>query len=534
MSNFSKKKIKPLLLAFVCCHLAFSLTSGCGKTVIINKDLRKPAFYELCYNFPKLPENTEENDIKTALNEYEEHLNEAEITVLKRKNSSDSVCYFIDNFKEIPPFQKEIENNISQYLIHAYFNEEHSSVYGIFPGGKEAKKLKDNIPFLRKLPLYIDKHEGLVISGTNKKMLFMARYLDVLEIKNEFGFDEKGKMVINVKQEGSNRWKMVPFLFDLLDLGEFASPLPGDYALLSEKVNEKVSLKLNIPFWEKFEVPTAKEKVLGNEDALVFSVGTLSLPFDEETLLKYFYSLSKSYLLPPSNGLYYSPNFRGSNVSPTLLLLSSELAISGEYAVTPEMIYMWISSVASQLGSFPDSFYANLLSLKIAKKLYIGTPSFLGGAELVNMTREVPFENIAKMLFYKGNVTVFGSLESSLHLYQGDIISEFPTLTDLSKSARIKAVFGSPDESGRSIISFVVRSANAESLTENISSDLEKKGCFVIQTLFEQVSLNDAWGAVSVVVEKKDESMLLELYEKKFKLLNNTLSVGVYRVEKEK
>jgi len=509
-----------------------AVISGCSDTVI-KKDLLKPGFYELCYSFPKLPENTTENDIRTASEAYEEHLTGNGITVLKRRHTADSVCYFTDSIKDLSLPRIELENNISQYLLTAYFNSEHSSLYGVFPGKRRSEKITDNIPFLRKLPIYIEKQEGLVISGTNRKMLFVARYLDVLEIENEFGFNDKGRMVISVRSDESERWKMIPFLFDLLNLDEFVSLLPGDYAVLNECREEKVSLKLSIPAWAVYSVPVAKDKGVVNEDALVFSVSSMSLPFDEETLLKYFYSLSKSYLLPPSSGLYYSPNFKGSNVSPTVLLFSSELAISGEYIISPEMIYMWVSSVKTQLEQFPDSFYANLLALKIARKLYTGTPSFLGGSELVNKTTAVPFENIAKMLFHTGNVTVFGSISSSLYLYNGDIISEFSNLIEMQKVARVKALFGSPENSDRSIISFVVRSANAEVLTGRIGDDLKKEGFDPIHLLFEQVSLNDAWGSVSVSVDNKSEKKILDLYEKKFKLLNNTMSIGVYRVAKE-
>jgi hypothetical protein len=186
----------------------------------------KPGFYEMCFNFPKLPENTNENDVKTASAAYEDHLNRNGITVLKRRHTGDSVCYFTDSIKDLPLPRMELENNISQYLLTAYFNREHSSVYGVYPGKMRSEKIVDNIPFLRKLPIYIEKQEGLVISGTNTRMLFAARYLDVLEIGNEFGFNDKGRMVINVKPDESDRWKMIPFLFDLLNLYDFVSLLP--------------------------------------------------------------------------------------------------------------------------------------------------------------------------------------------------------------------------------------------------------------------------------------------------------------------
>jgi hypothetical protein len=77
-----------------------AVISGCSDT-IIKKEHLKPGFYELCYSFPKLPENTTENDIKTASAAYEDHLSRNGITVLKRRHTADSACYFTDSIKEI-------------------------------------------------------------------------------------------------------------------------------------------------------------------------------------------------------------------------------------------------------------------------------------------------------------------------------------------------------------------------------------------------------------------------------------------------
>jgi hypothetical protein len=62
---------------------------------------------------------------------------------------------------------------------------------------------------------------------------------------------------------------------------------------------------------------------------------------------------------------------------------------------------------------------------------------------------------------------------------------------------------------------------------------LIENGFNIISTLFEQVSQNDAWGAVSFIISNEDEKKILDLYEKNFKLLDNTVSLGVYRVTKK-
>lgn len=532
MNNFRKEIFCFNLFLFIAGTASLIFYSGCSAAVL-NKEPQKFSFYELCFAFPKLPENTGENDIKTASSAYEKSLLNKGITVLKRRNTANSVCYFIDSMPDFSVPNEDVSNNISKYLLTAYFKKEYSSLYGVFPTRKKSVMIHDKIPLPRKLPLYVEKKEGIVITGSDSKLLFIARYLDILNIEHDFGFNGCGAMVINILPDLDERWKMIPFLSDSLELEDFVSQVPGDFALLDNCRKDRITLKLLMPSWELSPVPVARDIGLGNEDALVFSVSVMSLPFDEETLLKFFYTLSNSYLLPPSSGLYYSPNFKGSGVKPMVLLFSSEFSISGEYSLSPEMIYMWVSSVNRQLESYPDDFYANLLSLKIARKIYSGTPSFLGGNELVNTTSAVPFEKIREMLFHKGNITVFGSVNSSLYLFSEDIISEFGTVIDASKSIRVKAFYGSPENSDRSIITFVTRSANAEVLTNKIGIVLLESGFIPFQTLFEQVSLNDSWGSVTVSIPKTHEKKILDLYEKNFKLLNNTVSVGVYRVQKE-
>lgn len=518
-----------LLLPLIFFSIAF--LSACASEIISDKP-GKISFYELCFYFLKVPSETSENDIQVASDHYTEHLKKNGITVLKKKLKSNAVCYFVDKQPEYTKPEEELQNNVSQYLMNSFFNKENSSLHAIISGLKGSYVISDDIFLSSKLPKYMEINEGLSLTGTNKRLLIISRYLEILKIEHQFGLNESGSLIINVGPDSSARWMMVPFLYNALNVDDFITLLPGDFAVLKHCRDDKITSKIKIPSWELQTIPIGMNQEIMGEDAIVFSSGVLSLPFDEEMLMKYFYSLSMSYLLPPFPGLYYSPNFGGAFVFPRVFLFSSELAMTGENSPAPESILLWALSVDNQIVDYPDTFYANLLSIKIAKRLYTGNPSFLGGAELYNITSSVPFGKIRDYLFHKGNVTVFGSLKSSMYLFMDDLISEYPAVIDISRSERIKAFYGSVENSSHSIVTIVVRSSKANDITDKISKIMVENGFGVISTLFEQVSQNDSWGSVSFAVQPCDEKKILDLYEKNFKLLNNTVSLGVYRVSK--
>ncbi|HPS29243.1 MAG TPA: hypothetical protein PLZ43_03240 [bacterium] len=526
-NEFIKGRLLPPLFFFSVFFL-----STCAREMAVKKP-EKVSFYELCFYLQKVPSETSETDIQNASDHFVNHLRKTGITVLKKKISINSVCYFVDRQPEFSKPDEELQNGISQYIVNAYFNKENSSLHAVMPGRNESYAVYDDIPLSVKLPLYYEINEGLSLTGTNKRLLIISRYLEILKIKHQFGFNEAGNFIINIRPDASVRWMMVPFLYNSLSVDEFIALLPGDYAILKHTGNAKISSKIKMPSWELESIPVGRNQELMSDDAIVFSSGVLSLPFDEEMLMKYFYSLSNSYLLPPFSGLYYSPNFTGASVFPRVLLFSSELAITGESSPAPENILLWALSVDQQIEDYPDTFYSNLLSVKIAKKLYTGTPSFLGGAEIFNATSSVSFEKIRDYLFHKGNVTVFGSLKSSMYLCEDDLISEYPSVIDISKSERAKVYYGSVENSDYSVVSIVMRSSRTSEITDRISRILIENGFSILSTLFEQVSGNDAWGSVSLVISNKDEKKILDLYEKNFKLLDNTVSLGVYRVTKK-
>lgn len=510
--------------------VVFVITAGCGSNQIKRK--MPVGFYELCFSFAKLPENTADKDLQEAADIYAGNIEKSGYNVLKKKIISNSVCYFVDNIPDFKPVTEKARSNIAQYLLNAFFNKNNASLYGVSVDRKCAIRKFDNIKKGQKLPIFMKIGNGLTLTGSDRKMLYAARYLEMLKIEHQFGYNEKGELIINISSDSSERWMMVPFLYRSLNLDEFVSLLPGDYAILSSCRMKGTKVEFRIPFWELTKVPLIAKEGFASEDALVFSTGVLSLPFSEDVLLKYFYTLAQSYRLPMSSSFIYSPNFNGVNVKPAVMLFSSEFLINGDSLLKPEKILLWIKSVDQQLKEYPDGFYANLLSLKIAKKLYTEKPSFLGGAELLNMTTEVPFEDIGRQLFSPGTASVFGSLETSLYLYSEEQLSEYSSYIDIKKTKAVKAFYGSPENASEIIVSFVVRAHNSEVLIEKIEKILAENGFDPIQNLVEHIAENDSWGAVSIKTKINNESKIVGIY-KRLKELNNTLSIGVYRVAKE-
>ena len=51
--------------------------------------------------------------------------------------------------------------------------------------------------------------------------------------------------------------------------------------------------------------------------------------------------------------------------------------------------------------------------------------------------------------------------------------------------------------------------------------------------MFEKTGDGDSWGSVSVKTEISNENKLMNLYEKEYKALDKTLSLGFYRVSEK-
>ena len=183
-----------------------------------------------------------------------------------------------------------------------------------------------------------------------------------------------------------------------------------------------------------------------------------------------------------------------------------------------------------QLETYPDTMYANLLSLKIAKKLVFADKTFLGGKDLDNKKQFVDFEAVRHSFFSSGNVLISGEMPENLYLFAGGTIKESTSVADISEVSGFKALFGDPEINDTSIVTFVLRSVNAEETLEKIEKSLAGKGFEPIHRMLEKTGENNSWGSVSVKTAISNESRLMSLYDKEYKTLDKTLSIGVYRV----
>jgi hypothetical protein len=531
MCNRAKMVLKTgsLIKYFIISVVVASVFFGCASKSVRKETPPEYSFYELCFYFERVPEGTADSDIADASELYSEHLENRGITVFKKRNYSKSACFFTDQSPDFSKPVKMTSNNISQYLLNAYFDKESSSLIGIEKVGGNFDVLFASSTQRTVLPIYFQVEDGVSIEGNSSDIVFISRYLEVLDIEHQFGINQKGKMIVNIPRDFANRWMLVPFLYETIDISKYVTPKPGDYSILSECENELSEIFIFVPSWEKSEVTFTEDFSISKEDSLLFSSSILSLPFNEDVFVRYFYSLKGSHLFPPSSAIFYSPNFTGGVIFPKVYLLSSEIAIDGA-GLSPERILLWLLSVESEIKDYSNTLYSNILSLKVARKLYTGTPKFLGGSELFNSTSSIPFESIRKYLFSKGNVSVFGSIKNTLYVNNDEIILEYPSFENIESVKGFNAFFGSSDMSCGSVVSIVFRSPKALELKNKVKKILNKEGYSIIQTLFEQISENDSWGAVSLMISQKEEKEFLEFYSKKIKNKHRSMSLGVYRV----
>ena len=504
---------------------------GCGCHSEAVKTEYAYDFYELCFYFKKLPAKAVQHDAEIAAEIYSDYLSGRGIKVLSKNSTLLKSCYFIDKEPDFSEFSAEnTENRVSGYILKAFFRQQSASLYGIKNSGKTSRKIYDEIPLNNKTAPAETFENGAEIRGTDPKMLYFSRFLDNLKIKNSFGTNAENRLVLNVPEDSQGRWKIFIFLYDTLDFGNIFKPLPGDFALFSgfgENLSETTVKKSG---WKKTKIEKTDD--VTEKNAIKFNQGAMNLPFSEEALVKYLYSLAYNYQLPFESDSFYSPNFAYSSVIPQLYLFSGELVFSGRVP-DPEHLFMWIISSERQLETYPDTFYANLLSLKIAKKLVSGDKTFLGGKDLENKKMFIPSEKIRELLFKTGNVSASGEAFDFIYLFEGETILESADAADISEVSGFKALFGNPEINDTSIVTFVVRNRNAAETVAKIEKSLAGKGFEPIHRIFEKIGDGDSWGAVSVKTALENEKKLMSLYDKEYKNFDKTLSIGVYRVSEK-
>ena len=519
--------IKRILL-FICLTTLFFVC--CNKNEKVEKE-DSPDFYELCFHFSKLPSNAALSDVEKAAENYSESLSKSGINVLSKKSTLLKSCWFLD--KE-PDFSTEsaenMQNEVANYLLKAFFKKESASLYGMKNSGKIIKKIHDETRFTDKLPAAETIEEGLSFKGWNTKMLYLSHYLDNIGVRHSFGTDRGNGIILNVPADTPGRWKIALFLYSSIDFENTIKPVPGDFAILALCKDEKAEVSMKKRGWNKTSV--TKNSSENGRNTIIFKSGAANIPVSEKVALKYLYSLAFSHQLPFESGSFYSPNFAASSVIPELYLFSGELSFSAP-VTDPESLLLWVLSSEKQLETYPDTLYANLLSLKIAKKLVFADKTFLGGKNLENKKQFVDFEAVRNSFFSLGNVSVSGETTENLYLFSGGTIKESTPVADISEVSGFKALFGDPEINDTSIVTFVIRSGNALETLEKIAKSLAEKGFEPIHRIFEKIGNGDSWGSVSVKTSLSNEKQLMSLYDKEYKTLDKTLSIGVYRVSEK-
>ena len=519
--------IKRTLLFLFCAALFFVC---CNKSEKVEKE-DSHDFYELCFYFPKLPAKAALSDIEKAAENYSQALSKSGISVLSKKSTLMKSCYFLDKEPDFSPEPVEnTQNEVAAYLLKAFFKKETASLYGIKNSGKIIKKLHDEIPFSAKLPAAETIEEGLSFKGWNAKMLYLSHYLDNIGVENSFGINQGNGLILNVPADNQGRWKIALFLYSAIDFEKTVKPIPGDFAnfVLCGDVKAEVSVKKR--GWNKTSV--TKNVSENDRNTIIFKSGAVNLPVSEEVALKYLYSLAFTHQLPFESGSFYSPNFTSSSVIPQLYLFSGELSFSAP-ATDPESLLLWVLSSERQLEKYPDTLYANLLSLKIAKKLVFADKTFLGGKDLENKKLYIDSETVRNFFFGTGNISVSGEMPENLYLFSGEMITESADVADISEISGFKALFGDPEINNTTIVTFVVRSGNTSEILDKIEKSLVSKGFKPFHRIFEKIGDSGSWGAVSVKTALSNEKKLMSLYDKEYKTLDKTLSIGVYRVSEE-
>ena len=519
--------IKKILLFFFCATLFFVCCSKNGK---VEKE-DSTDFYELCFYFSKLPTNTVVSDVEKAAESYSQMLSKSGISVLSSKSTLSKSCWFLD--KE-PDFSADsagnTPNEVANYLLKAFFKKGSASLYGIKNSGRTIKKIYDETRFTDKLKAAETYEDGLSFKGWNTKLLYLSHYLENIGVKHSFGYYSGNRIILNIPADLQGRWKIALFLYSSIDFENILKPLPGDFAVFTLCGNEKAEVSVKKSGWNKTSV--TKNGSENGRNAIIFKSGAANLALSEEVTLKYLYSLAQSHNLPFESGSFYSPNFAASSVITQLYLFSGELGFSAP-VTDPESLFLWVISSERQLETYPDTMYANLLSLKIAKKLVFADKTFLGGKDLENKKQFVDFEAVRNSFFSEGNIYVSGEMPENLYIFSGGTIKESTSVAEISEVSGFKALFGDPEINDTSIVTFVLRSANAEETLEEIEKSLVGKGFEPIHKMFEKIGDGDSWGSVSVKTALSNESKLMSLYDKEYKNFDKTLSIGVYRVSEK-
>jgi len=376
------------------------------------------------------------------------------------------------------------------------------------------------------LPSVVELSEGVVIRGSDPRIISFHSFLVRSGFTVQLGKDASGQVVLSVAHDADGRYLVVPYLWEHGDYAERIVLSPTERLIAESLYGIPAELEIRLPGWSR----SYQRIVAGPEPQVLFNRSVLNIPFDEETIVTFFHSLRDSVRVPGSLAALYNPLFMGIPVSARVNLFSAEILFGEPMTLSPEEFFLWFYTLREKSAKYDDTFYANLLSLKIAKRLYVGIPSFLGGPSLITRSLETPFEMVSKYLLVPGAIKFSGVVLPYYYTWNGVLPQETTVILPLDEATPVKSFFAASAGSRYSIVSLVLRAADALEKRRTIEEHLRVRGLQPFCELYEQVGDHDAWAAVSVRVEPSREHEIVLLYDTALATVDRTLSIGVYRV----
>lgn len=511
---------------------AFCLILVSCTTVEKKEPKYEGGFFETCFYFSSLPENIGYSHLIKASKIFKNEFCRSRVrskNIFEMKFHGDKTCFFsknrIDKKTEEMIFQNEDKRK--EYILNAFFTEKNSSVY--WSDGRKILRIHDTIPEKFKLPAITENSETdrIVIKGKDSRIIRFKNYLESIEMPFKLGTTQGNKLKLIVEKTEDERFFLIPFFWDKFNFKEIVPHKPGDISIISGNSEKKsAELKMYYGGWEKRKVETKKS----NRSIIEIKKSVLNSSFNEEHITAYIFDIKDSYKNSRNITKLYSPKYSGGQIIPAVKLFSSELLIESSVAMSPEDTFMWIFSADGNFDFRNESFMGNLISLKLAKRLYTGVPSFLGGQNLFNRTMNIPFEALRQTLFSENQVVYHGDFENHQYIYDKSGFSEKSAIKKPGKIKGTKAFFGSTENAHYIVGSIVIRANSAKKHIEKAKEILYDSKISVIQEIHEDTGIKDGWASFSFIAPSDFEQKIIKLFDSSIAPVHKTFSLGVYRV----
>jgi len=357
-------------------------------------------------------------------------------------------------------------------------------------------------------------------------MLMFRAFLDRAGIPVLFGVDGAGLFVLSVARDPTDVFLLVPYAWEHIDYAQWVALSPVDQAHAETAFGIPAETELRLAGWGKGSART----VVGRDPRITFRRSVLNLPFGEETLTAFFYSLRDSIRHPGSLAALYHPAFSGTPVTVRVNLFSVELLLGDPVLLSPEGLFLWFYTLNTPTDRYDEEFYLNLLALKLAKRLYTGLPSFLGGASLFTHSGEIPFDQMRKSLFSKDAIETTGFSFPYSYVWSGELFTETTGTLPIERAEPTQAFYGATEGADRALCVIVLRAADADEKRDAVETLLRTKGFTPLLRLHEWTGEQDGWAALGFVVPAAQESVIMRIFETELAKMDRTISIGVYRV----